>query len=259
MTTTINYVFLHGGGQGSWVWDETVAALHQQSGSQPIRTLVLDIPGCGIKRGRDIEALGVDEVADELLSEMVRADVQDIVLVGHSQAGTMLPRMAEKQPQLFRRLIYLSCSAPLPGQSILQMMGSSQHGMSEDEVGFPLDPKLHRHREQYPLMFCNDMSADEAAAFLGKLGHDMWPMPVTLATDWRYEHLVSLPSSYVVCLRDGILPVPWQERFLQRLNAERLIRIDAGHQAMNTQPRVLAGILRQDASNSVSRRTLCDR
>ena len=30
--TTVSFVFLHGGGQGGWVWDETIAAMKRQSG-----------------------------------------------------------------------------------------------------------------------------------------------------------------------------------------------------------------------------------
>ncbi|MCJ2178106.1 hypothetical protein [Novosphingobium album (ex Hu et al. 2023)] len=28
----VSFVFLHGGGQGSWVWDETIAAIGRQAG-----------------------------------------------------------------------------------------------------------------------------------------------------------------------------------------------------------------------------------
>jgi hypothetical protein len=52
----------------------------------------------------------------------------------------------------------------------------------------------------------------------------------------------------VVCLKDNILPVRWQEIFAERFKAERLARIDAGHQAMNTRPHALAEILRHEAA-----------
>ena len=32
MSEPVNFVFLHGGGQGGWVWDETIAAIGAQSG-----------------------------------------------------------------------------------------------------------------------------------------------------------------------------------------------------------------------------------
>jgi pimeloyl-ACP methyl ester carboxylesterase len=242
------YAFLHGGGQGGWVWDETIVALQQQTMGRCGRMLALDVPGCGAKRGRDTSGLDVDDIASELIAELEHAGMKDVILVGHSQAGTLLPRLAERVPGLFRRLIYVSCCAPLPGQTILQMMGSGQHGSHPEEVGWPLDPAQHPHQEQYRLMFCNDMSEKEAAHFLAKLGRDRWPDQSIQASDWRYDHLRSVASTFVLCLQDGILTPPWQERFAQRLHTQRVVRIDAGHQVMNTRPHALAESLRYEAS-----------
>lgn len=246
MTGQPAFALLHGGGQGSWVWEHTARALLGFSA----RVLVLDVPGCGTKRERDTIGLGVDDVADELLDEMTSAGLSDIVLVGHSQAGTMLPVLWQRNPALFRRLVYVSCCAPLPGQSVLDMMGRGRHGENPDEVGWPLDPDKHGGDEQQPLMFCNDMDERETRDFLARLGKDNWPMPVTLATHWNYDHLRGVPSSYVLCERDGILPPVWQERFAKRLQVDRIVHIDAGHQAMNTQPARLAEILLTEASLS---------
>ncbi|HMO67599.1 MAG TPA: hypothetical protein PKD92_03940 [Novosphingobium sp.] len=43
------------------------------------------------------------------------------------------------------------------------------------------------------------------------------------------------------------LPVAWQEAFAARLHADRILRLDAGHQAMTTRPRELAAILLAEA------------
>ena len=39
------------------------------------------------------------------------------------------------------------------------------------------------------------------------------------------------------------LPPPWQERFAATLRATDMVRIDAGHQTMNSQPEALADVL----------------
>jgi len=241
----VDYVFLHGGGQGGWVWLETIAALQQQCASS--RTLALDAPGCGNKRGRNTTSLGVDDVVTELLADITAKGMRDIILVGHSQAGTILPRLAERQPDLFRRLVYVSTIAPPPGQNILQQMGSGRHGSNKDEVGWPFDPGTIEDHQRYSLMFCNDMSDAEASAFIDKLGYDSWPMQTMSASDWRYGHLSRIASTYVVCLRDAILPVAWQETFAARVSAKTLVRIDAGHQVMNTRPHALAEVLIREA------------
>jgi pimeloyl-ACP methyl ester carboxylesterase len=67
-------------------------------------------------------------------------------------------------------------------------------------------------------------------------------------TDWSYDHLGAVPASFVVCLRDGILPVAWQETFAERFRCQRLVRIDAGHQVMTTRPHALAEVLRHEAA-----------
>ena len=243
MTKTPAFALLHGGGHGSWVWEDTVRALEAQGAD----VLALDVPGCGLRRERETLELGVEVVADELLADIAASGLTDVVLVGHSQGGTMLPVMVQRRPDLFRRLVYLSCCAPLPGQNILEMMGGGVQGDYPDEVGWPLDPDVHGREVQRPIMFCNDMDEDQRRAFLVRLDLDNWPMAVTYAVHWSYDHLGDVPSSYIVCERDGILPVAWQERFAERLRVDRTVRIDAGHQAMNTQPEALAGLLMAEA------------
>ncbi len=96
-------------------------------------------------------------------------------------------------------------------------------------------------------MFCNDMTSEEGEAFVAGLGQDMWPMSSYGYADWRYDHLVGMPGTYVLCLRDQSLPPVWQERFAQRFHADRIVRIDAGHQVMNTRPQTLAEVLLAEA------------
>ena len=71
---------------------------------------------------------------------------------------------------------------------------------------------------------------------------------ISVVLGWRYDHLAAIPASYVVCERDNILPTAWQERFAERFHADRIARIDAGHQAMNTRPQGLAEILLIEAA-----------
>jgi pimeloyl-ACP methyl ester carboxylesterase len=236
-----DFALLHGGGQGGWVWDETIAAMAMQS-KGTARCLALDAPGCGKKRGRDTTEIAFADISRELNCDIEAAGLRDVVLVGHSQAGMTMPQMAEFSPGLFRRLIYVTCSAPLPGVTTLEQMGHGGHGDNVEEVGYPVGSDASMP-ERFRAMFCNDMGAAEADEFLAKLGSDMWPMVCYSYNEWRYDHLRAIPSSYVVCLEDKALTPEWQYRFADRLHARRLYRIDAGHQVMNTRPQALAEVL----------------
>ena len=241
----MNFALLHGGGQGSWVWDEVVSRL-ETTGA---RVLALDAPGCGTKRGRDTSEIAVGDIVAELIAEIAGAGLTDVVLVGHSQAGTILPLIAEARPDLFVRLVYVSCCAPLPGQTILEMIGTSVRGENPGEIGWIVPLEAESPLERYRAMFCNDMAPVEADAFLAKLGQDMWPRSSIEFRAWRYEHLAAVPSSFILCEQDASLPLDWQRRFAARLHCQQAVSLDAGHQAMNTQPAALARLLLAEAAN----------
>lgn len=237
--------FLHGGKQGSWVWTETIAAIRAQDGDDTRPIVTLDVPGCGTKRGRDTAAIAWADVVSELASDIANAGVDDVVLVGHSQAGTVLPRVAAASGDRIGHLVYVTCCAPLPGQSVQAMMGSGVHGSDPDTVGWPLDPAAHDFQQVMAQMFCNDMSESQQAALFANMAGDEWPAACGAeGQDWGYEDIRSIPSAYVVALADTILPVEWQRRFADRLGASQQHRIDGGHQVMQTRPHALAEFLR---------------
>lgn len=240
----MRFALLHGGGQGSWVWDD-VAALLKAAGAEVV---ALDVPGCGTKR--DVETIGynVDDVIAELDAEITAFAQAPVVLVGHSQAGTLLPSLWRRSPDLFVRLIYLACCAPLPGQSVIDMMGFGLHGQEPDQVGWPLDPAGHGKDEMRLLTFTNDMNEAQRRTFLPLLDRDNWPPGVTYAAHWNYADLAACPSTFIQCKQDGILPSEWQCLFAERLHCERIVSIDAGHQAMISRPQALTGLLLAEAA-----------
>jgi pimeloyl-ACP methyl ester carboxylesterase len=242
-----DFVFLHGGGQGGWVWDETIAAMAQQSGGAA-RCLALDGPGCGAKRGRDTAAISFEDINRELVADVRAAGFGDAVLVGHSQAGTHLPVMASLAPELFRKLVFVSCIAPDPGLTVIDMTTRRMREHGHTAGSKALTDADMPMRERYRVMFCNDMPPAQAETFLDKLGPDQWPPSCYTQTEWAYDHLAQMPVSYVLCLQDAILPLEWQERFAARVYAGSTPRIDAGHQAMNTRPQALAEILLSEAA-----------
>jgi len=240
----MDWVFLHGGEQGSWIWDETIAALHLQAPGQH-RTFALDVPGCGIKRGRETGEIAFADIVAELAADVTATGYRDVVLVGHSQAGTVLPRLARALPGAFRRLVYVSCVAPEPGRGVAE---EAHH--IHATPGRPLHNILGNadvpYRDQLRAAFCNDMTSAEAEQFLDRLGEDHWPQSSWVFRDFAYGAPSPVPASYVLCLIDEILPPDAQRRFAERFGCERIASIEAGHQVQNTRPHGLAEILRNE-------------
>jgi pimeloyl-ACP methyl ester carboxylesterase len=241
MPESLRFAFLHGGGQGGWIWDETLAALGQQLGGTAFRAKAFDLPGCGTKRDQDTSQLTVRDVAEAFVADLAQSGLESCILVGHSNAGTILPAVARHRPDLVRRYVYVSCIAPPPGQTISEVM-RPRHVIDAGASPQDMSARLRQ-------MFCNDMGEAQAAAFLAKLGHDHWPTPQALSeTAWHYEHLPALAATYVLCLQDQALALAWQEEFASRFAVQRRVYIDAGHQVMNTRPHGLAEILLAEAA-----------
>jgi pimeloyl-ACP methyl ester carboxylesterase len=239
MAEPTNLALLHGGGQGAWVWDETRAALEQQAGGR-LHVVAFDLPGCGTKRAQHTADLTVRDVAGAFIADLRTSGMTDITLAGHSNAGTILPIVAAMAPHLIRRYVYVSCIAPPPGMTVIEVM-------TEGRTKAPVHDTLSGGRRRE--MFCTDMPADHADAFMARLGRDSWPTLRALEeTEWAYDHLIDKPSTYVICLRDQALRPEWQEAFATRVHARHRVRIDTGHQVMNTRPQALAEILRLEAS-----------
>jgi len=239
-----DFIFLHGGGQGSWVWEPVVHAMTLQAGEGAFRALALDVPGCGSKRGRDTSKLTIADVIAELADDIDKAGFANAVIVGHSQAGTVLPGLIASRGDLFRRAVYVACCAPARGQTVMEMMGAGRHGEHHDSVGWPEPLDAMPFPELAALMFCNDMDDVQRGSFLPLLDQDAWPAACGGADrDWRYDPAGRMESTYIFALADNALPLAWQARFAERLGVDRTVSIDAGHQIMQTRPRALAEML----------------
>jgi pimeloyl-ACP methyl ester carboxylesterase len=235
-------VFLHGGGQGGWVWAETIAAIARQSGGAA-HCIALDAPGCGAKREPATRDLTWDQVTADLVDDIAAAGLRDVLLVGHSQAGSHMPDMRRARPDLIGKLMFVSCITPDPGLTVNEMSGERIHGGQDTAAARARFDASIPMRERHRAMFCNDMVPEQAEDFLDKLGPDRWPRSCYAWTDWRYDDLAQVPVSYVLCLEDAILPLAWQVRFAERVHARWTPRIDAGHQVMNTRPQALAELV----------------
>jgi pimeloyl-ACP methyl ester carboxylesterase len=241
----MDIVFLHGGRQNGSIWGETIAALAlQEPGAH--RCIVLDAPGCGARRGLDTSAMTHEALIDTLVADVRAAGASRAMLVGHSQAGTALPAMVARAPELFAKVVYVSCVAPVPGGDMMQTV-MAIHAAPEAPLhgifGNPDVPPL----EQFRAMFCNDMGPEQAEAFLARLVDEGYPDLSSAWSGWEYDHLAEVPSTYVQCLRDKILTPAAQEAFAARFHCDRVVRIDAGHQVQNTRPHALAEVLRLEA------------
>ncbi len=106
------FVLIHGAWHGGWCWERVVPLLEQRG--HTVRAP--DLPGMG----RDRTPLGdiTLDVWARFVSELVRAELEPVILVGHSRGGIVLSQSAEQIPDRIRTLVYLAAFLVANGDSM---------------------------------------------------------------------------------------------------------------------------------------------
>ena len=141
------------------------------------------MPGCGTKRSRDSSTTTFPEIVAELNQEIRAAGLHGIVLIGHSIAGVLLPKMAAADPSLFSHVIYLTASLPNESDSV----NTSVHSANAKEVGFPLDPLITPLANLIVAMFDADLTVEQVEWLMGEGMQDKTPASVATGAATRED------------------------------------------------------------------------
>ncbi|MCT9078443.1 alpha/beta fold hydrolase [Streptomyces fulvoviolaceus] len=227
-----NYVLVAGAWLGAWAWDEVAAEL--RSAGHEAHALTLS----GLAERQGVPA-GQRTHVQDIVDEVERLDLRDVVLVGHSYAGVPVGQAAERIGDRLSRVVFVDSNVPVDGESFLAGWPSDHVRQSiADHDGFwpPLDP------EDYTGQGLTD-------EHIARVVSDGTPHPgATLTEPAILERpLGELPATYVKCLLDGDEP-PAVVAELFENGQWQLVRLDTGHWPMFSQPRELARVLRKSAT-----------
>lgn len=103
MTSSDTYVLVHGAWHGGWCW-ATVADRLRQAGHQ---VFTPTLPGLGERRDQLSPAITLSDFIQDLCDTLLRHDLHDIILVGHSFGGLVVSGAADRLSERIRRLVYL--------------------------------------------------------------------------------------------------------------------------------------------------------
>jgi pimeloyl-ACP methyl ester carboxylesterase len=222
-----SFVLVHGGAHGAWCWERLLPLLERDP--RVTRALAVDLPGHGTRLASKLqEQIQLADYVEAVVSDIERAGLSDIVLVGHSLAGITIPHVAARLPQRLRRVVYLSTTNPAHGQSVMDELQAN-----------PLSP-ISRGIDVSDA-FCSDLDAETSAWLRSRLGPEpQGPMEEKVT---RVAGPLEIPSSYVLLEQDEVLPPAYQLEHAKRIGVGEVVRLAAGHSAFASQPEALAEVL----------------
>lgn len=240
------FCLVHGAFQGAWCWESLVPYLEAQGH----KTVTMDLP-------IEDASASLSQFAEVVSHALPKTD--DIVLVGHSMAGTVIPLVAEAHQ--VRQLVFLAALIPYPGTSTLDQF--SHHLDSDYLKSLNYELKASSQLEQFngePDMF-NPASVgkdfSDEAVLRELFYHDCqpdvmnWALSKTrkqqsMAYIFEANPLKILPNveyKYILCTDDPIISPAWSRYAARKRLGVDAIELPGGHCPHLSHPARLASVL----------------
>ncbi|MFI6588562.1 alpha/beta fold hydrolase [Embleya sp. NPDC050493] len=221
------FVLVAGAWLGSWAWDEVVPELRAAGhGAHPVT-----LSGLADRQG---EPAGQRTHVQDIVDVIERADLRDVVLVGHSYSGIPVGQAAGLIGDRLTRVVFVDSDVPTEGESFASGSWLGEEKFTAGlEGGFWMPPAAADFAGQ-------DLTDEQIA----RLVEGATPHPGATLTEpaMPARPLGELPATYIKCLLDGAEP---REDVAELLTGTRwrLVEMDTGHWPMFSRPRELARIL----------------
>ncbi|MDT0548546.1 alpha/beta fold hydrolase [Streptomyces lonegramiae] len=227
------FVLVPGTWLGAWAWDEVVPELRAAGHGAHALTL------SGVAEKRGVPAGQQTHVAD-IVDEVERLDLRDVVLVGHSYSGIPVGQAAERIGDRLAHVVFVDSNVPADGESFVSGWADGRAAIEASiaETGG----------------FWAPLAADEFAAQgltdgqIARIVDRSTPHPGASLTEPAQlsRPLTELSATYIKCLLDWPQP---SDDVVELLKSERwrLVEMNTGHWPMLSQPQELARVLCESA------------
>ncbi|MEV6726797.1 alpha/beta hydrolase [Streptomyces xanthochromogenes] len=226
-----DFVLVAGARLGSWAWDATVPHLVAAGHD----AFPLTLSGLAERQG---EPTGQQTHVQDIVDEVERRKLRDVVLVGHSYSGIPVGQAAERIGDRLARVVFVDASVPADGEPFVAEWpdgGAAMTATIAENGGFwPVAAAAH---------YRGHGLTDEQIA---RIVNNSTPHPGGTLTEPAVlaRPLDGLPATYIKCTLGDPEPGDDVARLLTN-QGWRLVEMDTGHWPMFSRPRELARILDQ--------------
>ena len=229
-----HFLLIHGAWHGGWVWNEISEILNYQGYSVSTPTLT----GLGEKKHLLSSKITIDTFIEDVVNHIIFENLNNIILVGHSFAGSVISGVADKLKNRIQKLIYFDAVILKDGQK-----------------PFDIAPKeLVKQRIELAKRFGNGISipapsADAFGVFDVKksllLEEKLTPHPLsTYQSKLTIKNEIGngIPLFYIFC-NDPVYKSLESSRKVVRKLKWPIFELNAGHDAMLTHPKETLNLL----------------
>jgi pimeloyl-ACP methyl ester carboxylesterase len=182
------------------------------------------------------------QCTQSIVDYIVSKDLTDIVLLGHSFAGTIIAKVAEAIPDRIRRLIFFDAFVLNDGESLTDNFPPHLHSLLDELVRESNDWTVMLPFEMWREVFIDDADLELARSSYAQLSPEPY-QPWIDKLDLKQFYLLPIPKSYLYCTEDNVLPQGewgWHPKMSSRLGQFRFVQMPGSHEVMFSNPVGLA-------------------
>lgn len=180
----------------------------------------------------------------ERTRKMIAQQAGPVLLVGHSYGGAVITQ-AGNQPNVVG-LVYIAAFAPDAGESpggiTQQCLPAAAPNLAPDSDGY-----LWLKADKFHESFCQDLSADEALIMAVT---QKAPVASTFGDTIAVPAWKTKPSWYQISSEDRMIAPANQTMMSTRLNARKVITLDASHASLASRPAEIAAFIDEAAATA---------
>jgi pimeloyl-ACP methyl ester carboxylesterase len=231
------FVLIHGGWHGAWCWYRLAPLLEGQGHI----VVMPDLPAMGDDRSDPATVTLASWTS--FVADLVAAQRENVVLVGHSRAGAIISQVAEAIPGRILRLVYLSAYLLPAGRSVAaEARADTGSLLPANMIPDTRGVTCRLRPEIVGEAFYGQCSEAERAHAMARLSSE--PLkPLAAAVQVTASRFGAVPRVYVECTSDRTISLTAQRRMQARLPCETVFTLDADHSPFLSRPAELARML----------------
>jgi len=224
------FLLIHGAWHGAWCWYKVVPRLEKLGH----RVIAPDLPCLGRDKApanRISLSLWRDFVCD-----ILDAEPEPVILVGHSRAGIVISEVAEHWPDKIRTLVYLTAFLPRNGESLFDLAAQAVGSEVAPNMVMSADSSTSTVRDDAIRSGFYGECPDEDVALARMLLQPEPTLPLSTPVRISEQNYGRVPRVYIECLRDRAITPPLQKQMYAAMPCRRVLSIDTDHSPFFSRP-----------------------
>lgn len=232
------YLFIHGAFHGGWCWSKIKTILEKEENI----VLAPDLPGCG-KDTTDRTNVTLQTYTDFIMSLIEKSNLTNLIIVAHSMGAATAAIITEKFPARIKKVVFIAGTL-IDNECIFDVIPPERKeqylklAKERKDNSVPVSQAIVR---EHFLNGCDEKTIEYALKNLTPQAIGTYTTKISLA---EFKTL-NIPSAYIVCTKDLVVPKEKTQTYLERLTKNnKILQIESSHEPMLEKPKELVKLLK---------------